>query len=115
MTEFFVSKDCEEEKCTVCGKPASAMLTEFVFADDPDQARLVRRAYVCHRHFREITRVPAIDPKPEDVGRKVVYFSWSGAAERGKISSMNDEYVFVRFGEETSSKACRRGSLAWDD
>lgn len=53
-----------------------------------------------------------IEPKPEDIGRKVLYLSPGGETiEEGVIVSINYSYVFVRFGAEQTPKACHRSSL----
>jgi hypothetical protein len=47
-----------------------------------------------------------IEATSQDIGRKVVYRDRSGyKVEEGVITSMNDRYVFVRYGAETTSKA----------
>lgn len=38
---------------------------------------------------------------------------WYGQIEYGMITSVNDTYVFVRFGVELHSKACRPEDLHW--
>lgn len=59
-----------------------------------------------------------IEPKSTDVGRAVIYRpEWQRYrkldGERGVITSSNDAYVFVRYGDETGSKATRREDLEW--
>jgi hypothetical protein len=63
-------------------------------------------------------REPAmIDPTPNDIGRTVIYTpsgECSGLrAERGVITSINEKFVFVRFGLG-SGKACYRANLTWE-
>jgi hypothetical protein len=55
-----------------------------------------------------------IDPKPADIGRKVVYRDPGGwKVEEGAITSFNDTCVFVRYGADTGSKGTRREDLEW--
>lgn len=46
----------------------------------------------------------------ELIGRKVLYNAHH-FIEEGVIVSFNSEYIFVRFGSDVSSKACRRQDL----
>lgn len=39
------------------------------------------------------------------VGRAVVYRPTHGSVEQGVITSMNDHFVFVRYGADTHAKA----------
>lgn len=56
----------------------------------------------------------AIDPKRTDVGRRVLYCPYVGAApEPGVITSFNDAYVFVRYDGDAFSKATDRADLEW--
>jgi hypothetical protein len=49
-----------------------------------------------------------------DQARKVVYHVAPGATgETGWVSSVNGTYVFVRFGADSYSKACRPQDLEW--
>lgn len=49
-----------------------------------------------------------------DVGRSVVYTPYAGAkTEDGVITSVNDDYVFVRYGADKNSKATRPEDLKW--
>ena len=53
-------------------------------------------------------------PTEEDVGRAVVYTPYPGAqTEDGVITSMNDDYVFVRYAGDVGSKATRYKDLRW--
>jgi hypothetical protein len=53
-----------------------------------------------------------IDPKPADIGRKVVYRDPGGwKVDEGVISSFNDTCVFVRYGTDTGWKGTRREDL----
>ncbi len=55
-----------------------------------------------------------IEPVEADLGRKVVYHSAGGeVTEEGVITSFNDYFVFVRYGNERLSKATRRERLYW--
>lgn len=55
-----------------------------------------------------------IEASASDIGRKVIYRDRSGfKVEEGVIMSMNDKYVFVRYGSETTSKATRQMDLEW--
>jgi hypothetical protein len=54
----------------------------------------------------------------EGIGRKVIYevTPWDGgypALDEGVITSVNDHYVFVRYGSDTHSKATYPGDLRW--
>lgn len=40
------------------------------------------------------------------VGRRVIFTYHHGTTEEGIATSANDRYVFVRFGADTTSKAC---------
>ena len=43
-----------------------------------------------------------VDPKPADIGRKVVYKDRTGwKVEKGVIMSFNDTCVFVSYGADT--------------
>ncbi len=53
MTERFVSKCCEGERCW-CNEPAQHKVEETIFSDDPHPHRHPFTAYVCHYHFCEI-------------------------------------------------------------
>jgi len=57
-----------------------------------------------------------IDPKPEDIGRVVIYRKRfvRHFPERGRITSFNDKFVFVRYGRMNTSKATRREDLIWE-
>ena len=53
-------------------------------------------------------------PTDEDVGRSVVYTPYPGArAEDGVITSVNDDYVFVRYTGDQNAKATRYEDLQW--
>ena len=56
-----------------------------------------------------------IDPTPEDIGRKVIYrdLGGRGKIEEGVITSFNGWFVFVRYGENTTSQATMRVDLEW--
>lgn len=58
-----------------------------------------------------------IDPEQKDIGRKAIYRERSGfrigVVEEGVITSYNDYFVFVRYGNDTHAKATRRGDLEW--
>lgn len=47
------------------------------------------------------------------VGDRVIYKCgpWSENQERGKVTSINDHYVFVEFDYNPTSKACRPQNL----
>lgn len=60
-----------------------------------------------------------IQPTEADIGRKVIYREpgdFPGAkVEYGRITSFNDRFVFVRYGQHTStSAATSREDLGWD-
>lgn len=54
-----------------------------------------------------------ITPKPEDVGRKVIYHGRAGERGEGVITSYNDHYVFVRYGAGVTSAATKYSDLEW--
>lgn len=55
-----------------------------------------------------------IEPTEKDIGRKVVYRAAPFMApEEGVITSINNEFVFVRYGSNTTSAATRRKDLEW--
>jgi len=58
-----------------------------------------------------------IDPTAEDIGRHVVYRGPTGKdkAETGTITSFNDRFVFVRYGQGSTSQATRREDLTWEN
>jgi hypothetical protein len=48
--------------------------------------------------------------------KAVVYHAAPGTlGEVGRITSVNSSYVFVRFGDDRYSKACRPQDLEWRD
>lgn len=49
----------------------------------------------------------------QSIGRKVVYTPYRGATEEGVITglSLAGDWVMVRFGSDTHSKATARGAL----
>ena len=49
----------------------------------------------------------------EDIGRKVLYRPSHGDSEEGVIVDFNATYIFVRFGNDVGSKACRPENLEW--
>jgi sulfite exporter TauE/SafE len=55
-----------------------------------------------------------IAPKAEDIGRTVVYYAIGAIkGEIGVITSMNKDFVFVRFQGDHGSKATLRRDLEW--
>ena len=46
-----------------------------------------------------------LDEARELVGLKVVYDGGPGALEEGVVTSVNDRFVFVRYGSDVGSKA----------
>jgi hypothetical protein len=78
-----------------------------------------------HRDFvpSELEHVSVVDrlatvgkflPTEEDIGRGVLYTPYPGAkTEDGIITSLNDEYVFVRYAGDVHSKATRYEDLRW--
>lgn len=62
-----------------------------------------------------------IDPTADDVGRPVAYQKvWIDShghchlkIEDGVITSFNDSFVFVRYGNDKNSKATLRQDLKW--
>jgi len=54
-----------------------------------------------------------IHPTTKDLGRRVV-FTPSSPKERGKITSFNEDFVFVRYDGDTHSKATRYEDLEWE-
>jgi hypothetical protein len=58
-----------------------------------------------------------IDPRPDDIGRCVIYTGNrypGGKSERGVITSMSKFSVFVRYGSDTISKATLSSDLEWE-
>ena len=59
-----------------------------------------------------------IEPTLDDINkRRVIYkqqWMTSKDWEYGFITSFNDSYVFVRYGNELHSKATKRENLYWD-
>lgn len=49
-----------------------------------------------------------------DKGRAVIYTPKHGEQESGVITSWNDRFVFVRYGDELQSKATDPGDLQFD-
>ena len=47
----------------------------------------------------------------EVVGRKVVYTPYHGEIEEGVVTSWNDHFIFVRYGNNTTSQATLREQL----
>jgi hypothetical protein len=57
-----------------------------------------------------------IEATERDIGRKVTYRDRGGyKVEEGIITSMNDQYIFVRYGAETISKATRPQDLEYSN
>lgn len=56
-----------------------------------------------------------IEPRTEDIGRKVVYRDMGGRGklEEGVITSFSEFYVFVRYGANTTSAPTNRKDLEW--
>lgn len=57
-----------------------------------------------------------LDPKNEDIGRKVIYTGnrgWNGPDEEGVITNFNDHCVFVRYGSDLHAKGTSREDLEW--
>jgi hypothetical protein len=54
-----------------------------------------------------------IKAKSSDVGRIVIYKSFDGMAEKGVITSVNKDYVFVKFNGSKHSQATLRRDLEW--
>lgn len=56
-----------------------------------------------------------IKPATELIGSKVVYRPFENSSpslwEEGVITSFNDSFVFVRFGNDVNSKACKKEDL----
>jgi hypothetical protein len=54
--------------------------------------------------------------KAAGTDKAVVYHAAPGTlGEVGRITSVNLSYVFVRFGDDRYSKACRAKDLEWRD
>lgn len=50
-----------------------------------------------------------------DIGRGVVYYSSGGdKTEEGVVSSWNDTFIFVRYGDERQAKATNPKDLEWE-
>lgn len=54
-----------------------------------------------------------INPRKEDIGRRVKYYGKHGPTESGSITSFNDEWVFVRYDGFHWSRATKRRNLFW--
>lgn len=55
-----------------------------------------------------------INPKPEDIGRGVLYrHAHDGSTEQGVITSFNDSVIFVRYGSNIGSQATTPSDLTW--
>lgn len=54
-----------------------------------------------------------IEPTKEDIGRAVIYVRGNPPFDEGVIMSMNEHYVFVRYGADAHAKATRREDLEW--
>lgn len=54
-----------------------------------------------------------INPKSEDLGRAVTLVIESHPIEHGIITSVNKDFVFVKYNGELHSKATRRCDLCW--
>jgi hypothetical protein len=56
-----------------------------------------------------------IEPTPKDIGRRVLYRSHSRASpRRGRIVSLSDRYVLVRYNDEIGRPhAIDRHNLEW--
>lgn len=53
-----------------------------------------------------------LDEARECIGHKVIYMAGTAAlAEEGVITSVNDSYVFVRYGTQAGSQATRPADL----
>ena len=62
---------------------------------------------------RGITPIP-MTAQTSDIGRQVVYRAAPDfKAEEGVITSYNDDYIFVQYGDEVRSKATSRRDLDW--
>ena len=73
-----------------------------------------RQGKVASNRASRVGGAEVINPKPTDIGRKVVYREPDGwKVEEGVISSFNDTCVFVRYGADTGSRATRREGLDW--
>ncbi len=53
-----------------------------------------------------------LDEARELIGNAVVYRPFGGPVEQGVITSVNDYFVFVRYGADLHSKATRAGQLS---
>lgn len=53
-SNFWRSKCCEGEACSMCNAPAVAKVGEEMFDDDPNPIRHNLTAYVCAKHFTDI-------------------------------------------------------------
>lgn len=50
-----------------------------------------------------------------DIGKKVIYKEGEYNEEKGVITSYNNEYIFVKYGNDIQSKSTRIKDLTWDD
>lgn len=56
-----------------------------------------------------------IEPRKNDIGRKVIYRQGHSLQEEGIITSFNNSGVFVRYGNNTGSQSTRREDLEWEN
>ena len=54
-----------------------------------------------------------INPTTADVGRRVLYRPRHSPDEAGVITSFNDSFVFVRYGDLSESQATMHEDLHW--
>jgi hypothetical protein len=59
------------------------------------------------------TKIEDRELTQSDVGATVLYVA-SGVVEFGKISSWNDQYVFVKYGEGDTAAATKPCDLRWE-
>lgn len=52
--KHFVSKSTIDERCSICGEPATHKVGEIIPHDDPFNLRHNFTAYVCCDHFKQI-------------------------------------------------------------
>jgi hypothetical protein len=83
--------------------PGPMYAGEYITAADLDMLKSATLYQVVRQQDPDGKR---IDPKPADIGRKVVYRDPGGLkVEEGVITSFNDTCVFVRYGADTGSNS----------
>lgn len=78
--------------------------------DDPEKRGFDPEDYRATARFRG-RRGLTLEQARKSIGKYVVYRPPGGPLETGIITSVNDEFVFVRYGADRGSKATRPQDL----